>query len=287
VRGLRGDAPRVLAIKRTGKRCTNRGSALSRIAGGRPYSDHRPGSQDPTMTIMARVSQFPSRRPCRGAAAAPALGQVLSRRRHVIVCLIAVGALLSQSRGWVPAAQAAGSQAACSSAPPVTANSPSQGLPPVGPHGPAAVCYPGGWNLVGGPAAFPVPLWVWDPAAGQYREIPAGGQLPAGPEGETDGQGAWAFFAQPTAVALAGVFPTSTPVSVSLPAGVWQQIGNPFDLYQATVCGTAQVFAYNPDTASYVPNPSSLEIGQGAWVYSSVGAAITLVPSGLGSTCPA
>lgn len=204
------------------------------------------------------------------------------RTSAAVVCalLLAFGAARFAGGGATVA------QTTCPPTPDVSPTADSQDLPPVGPHGPAQVCYPSGWNLVAGPASFLVPLWVWDPALAQYKQLQTGVQLPAGPEGETNGQGAWAFFSQPTAVAFTGVFPNDDPVSISLGAGRWQQIGNPFNLFQAAVCGPAAVFTYEPTTGGYVPNPSTLQIGQGAWVYAPTGGTLTLIAAGITSGCP-
>jgi len=150
------------------------------------------------------------------------------------------------------------------------------------------VCYPSGWNLVGGPDtfAFPVPIWVWDPFAGQYKQYPA--FMPFGPAGIGTGQGAWAYFAQATAVTIPGP-PSNTPVSIPLVARRWQQIGNPFRVAGATVCGaglSAFVFTYDPAAGTY-SQVTTLKQGQGAWVYATTGGSLTLVPTGVpGVTCP-
>ena len=92
--------------------------------------------------------------------------------------------------------------------------------------------------------------------------------------------------------------PSATPVSLSLPGGQWQQIGNPFNYSQATVCGSGvSVFTYDPATGAYSPS-TTLNLGQGAWAYAPVDTTITfitfvpvLLPPGSGlpgsmSSCP-
>ena len=156
-----------------------------------------------------------------------------------------------------------------------------------GPGGPGRICYPAGWNLVGGPATFPVPLQVWDPSAQEYQELPADSQFPSGPPGESDGQGAWAYFPELTAVTVGG-FPLSASVTVSLAAGQWQQIGDPFPAFQAAVCqaGTpTPAFAYDPARRDYSLT-ATLKEGQGAWIYSREGGDVLLIPAGVTSGCP-
>lgn len=156
-----------------------------------------------------------------------------------------------------------------------------------GPRGSGRICYPEGWSLVGGPGTFPVPLWIWDPAAEQYRELPAGSQFPSGPLDESDGQGAWAYFSEPTAV-MVPTFPVDASVTVPLVAGQWQQIGNPFPAAPATVCqagALSSVFTYDPALGEYSPT-TMLEEGQGAWIHSLDGGDIALIPAGTASACP-
>ena len=147
------------------------------------------------------------------------------------------------------------------------------------------LCYPPGWNLVGGPAGFPVPLWMWDPTAGQYKVLPAGSRFPLGPfPGESNGQGAWAYFAQTTAVTFLGVQASEAPLPVGVRAGQWQQIGNPSAVGSAVVCGSGtDAFTYDPVAGAY-SQATVLGEGQGAWVYSPTGGTVTFLLAG--RTCP-
>lgn len=121
--------------------------------------------------------------------------------------------------------------------------------------------YPAGWNLVGGPdgATFPVTLYQWDVASGQYQTISAGTPV-------TGGQGYWAYFSAPTSVALNG----AGAASVSIPAipGQWLQIANPSGTAKATVSGADAVDTYDPSSGSYSQD-TTLEPGQGAWAYAA------------------
>ena len=173
----------------------------------------------------------------------------------------------------------------CPPSPPAPVPSPSPTPEPPPPGAFVDVCYPPGWNLVGGPAGFPVPLWIWDPVAAQYHEHAPGPQagFAGGPSGETNGHGAWAYFSQTTSVTFFFAVPFADPVSVSLTAGQWQQIGDPFPADNALACGSATVFVYDSTTGAYIQN-NVLGLGQGAWAFSPAGGSITLVLPAQG--CP-
>jgi hypothetical protein len=188
-------------------------------------------------------------------------------RRCTVVLLTAAGVLLLAGAALGPVGRASkvGAQVPCP--PPTTAPTPS-------PAGYVNVCYAPGWNLVGGPATFPVPLWIWNATSNQYTMLPAGSSLPTNPGvgGETNGQGAWAYFTQTTSTTVYTIGPGGTPVVVGLAAGQWQQIGYPFSSgggSQATVCGPiAYIFTYDAVVGTYnlstTPN-ATLKPGQGAW----------------------
>jgi hypothetical protein len=174
-----------------------------------------------------------------------------------------------------------GAQVPC---PPTPPPSPT---PVAVPRGSGQICYPAGWNLVGGPGTFPVPLWIWDPSTGQYSQLPAGSRLPSGPTDESDGQGAWAYFRDP-ALVMVPTFPASANVTVSVVAGQWQQVGNPFPAFLATVCqaGTPMpLYTYDVGLQDYTVSPR-LKEGQGAWIYPLEGGDVTLIPAGVVSGCP-
>jgi hypothetical protein len=115
--------------------------------------------------------------------------------------------------------------------------------------------------------------------------LPAESTFPPGPGGdESNGQGAWAYFTQTTGVTFP-VPPSYTSVSVALAAGQWQQIGDPFTLSAATVCGAmAYILTYDTSTGAYTTSTTpdaTLNLGQGAWAYSPSGGSLILVPSSL------
>jgi hypothetical protein len=217
-----------------------------------------------------------------------AMARKASRRRRdrsqplALVVEAGVSALLvlSGTLGLVHGGLA-GAQVPC---PPAPATPPT---PAAMPRGGGQICYPVGWSLVGGPGTFPVPLWTWDPSTEQYQELPAGSQFPAGPTDESDGQGAWAYFRQPASVAVP-TFPSGANVTVSVVAGQWQQVGNPFPAYQATVCqaGTPMpLYTWDVGLQDYTVSPR-LKEGQGAWIYPLDASEVTLIPAGVASGCP-
>ena len=148
------------------------------------------------------------------------------------------------------------------------------GQPPP-PNSSNRVCYPPGWNLIGGPPfiRWPVPLFVWDPVAGQYKQFPADSQLQSA--GIGNGQGAWASFQQTTAVDL-GVQGGFASVPVSLAADQWQQAGSPYAGADTALCGSGfSAFTYDPTAGAY-SQATVLTPGQGAWVYAPSGGTLTL-----------
>ena len=148
------------------------------------------------------------------------------------------------------------------------------------------LCYAPGWHLVTSPYGFsyPAPILVWDPGSGQYEQFPAATQF--GPAGGSNGQGVWAYFTLPlTIVDMPGIANTAPPVPVTLQAGQWQLIGDPYGLYDAEVCPSAAfVFTYDNPTGAYSQS-TILDTGRGAWAYSPTGGTITFTSSTL-STCP-
>ena len=203
---------------------------------------------------------------------------------------LATGVMLAAGVLGLSNSGRASAQTACPPTP-VPSPSPTPGPPPPGTS--VDVCYPPGWNLAGGPTHFPVPLWEWDPVAGKYNQLPPGPQLPfpPGPTGETNGQGAWAYFAQTTDVSFSVPVPFGFPVSAPLAAGQWQQIGNPFNDSQAIVCGagvSVSIYTYDPVAGAYGQN-TTLKLGQGAWAYAAAGGTLTLVAlaaNGPAGPCP-
>jgi hypothetical protein len=137
--------------------------------------------------------------------------------------------------------------------------------------GAATITYLAGWNLVGAPtgtvfAQAANPLYTLTATSGgSYTPVP-------NTQGVTGGQGYWAYFTAPTTVSLSAS--GTSALSVTAPAGRWVMVGNPSATRTVTVSGADQVYTYSP-AAGYVAT-TSLTPGQGAWVLSNAGGAITL-----------
>lgn len=142
------------------------------------------------------------------------------------------------------------------------------------------VLYPAGWNLVAGPnrTAFPVTLYGWRARGerGSYYTI-----MP--PTLIGNGFGAWAYFAAPTPVTLAGA--GFAHQSWSAPAGQWFLVGDPSGTQTAMVSGADAVYTYDP--AQGYQQTTTLEPGKGAWVWSADGATVRIATTSLSSLNPA
>jgi len=79
-------------------------------------------------------------------------------------------------------------------------------------------------------------------------------------------------FAGPNSISF-GRVPQQQPVTVSVPAGSFVMIGNPYPT-TATVRGADVVYTYTP--GSGYAATTSLPAGQGAWVYSAGGGEIRI-----------
>jgi hypothetical protein len=89
------------------------------------------------------------------------------------------------------------------------------------------------------------------------------------------GVGYWAFFNSQTTVTLSGN--TTLPFTVTAPAGQYIMIANPSATGTVTVSGADVVYTYDPtNAASPYSAVSTLQPGQGAWVYSAAGGTITM-----------
>ncbi|MGH3578835.1 MAG: hypothetical protein ACRDU0_14925, partial [Mycobacterium sp.] len=131
------------------------------------------------------------------------------------------------------------------------------------PAGPT-VTYQTGWNIVAGPAGMTFPqaaatLYTLPGGASNYTTI-------SNTTGINSGAGYWAYFGSTTTVSLSG---TSTlPATVSVPANSYAMIGNP-STRAVTVSGADAVFTFDPVANSYSNgNTTTLQPGQGAFVYS-------------------
>jgi PKD repeat protein len=135
------------------------------------------------------------------------------------------------------------------------------------------VMYPAGWNLIGGPdgtvfAQSNSVLYTFQAGDTAYQTQPATSPV-------TGGRGYWAFFVQPTTVALSGT--SSSTASVTVPAGQYVMIGNPSATATLTIRGADVAYAYNASQGQYVA-ATTLAPGQGAWVLSNAGGTITVGP---------
>jgi hypothetical protein len=143
--------------------------------------------------------------------------------------------------------------------------------------GATPVTIPAGWNIVGGPSgwnlesgsgylAAPGPYYSFQAGDSTYATVPANDPLPAG-------VGVWAYFTSAqTVTGLAGGF--LPYLTLPLLAGHWVLISNPAP-QAASVSGADLVYAYDPDTQSYVQT-NELQPLQGAWAYSAGGGVVTI-----------
>ena len=162
---------------------------------------------------------------------------------------------------------------------PGTTTTPTPTLTP----GCATVTYAAGYNLAGGPtgtaltgAAALFTHQASDPVSGPAFYRAAGNTL-------TAPQGVWAFYFSPKAITQPCVSGTST--TVSLPAGNYVMVGNPFNR-PATITGsTTPTWAITFNTATNTfgtwtqvgpGNSMALAVGQGAFVFASGGGALTI-----------
>ena len=144
---------------------------------------------------------------------------------------------------------------------------------PAGGTATSSATYSPGWNLVGGPAGTTFsqalnPLYTFPAGASSYVQVPNTQPAQAG-------VGYWAFFNSQTTVTLSGT--TTLPFTVTAPAGQYIMIANPSATSTVTVSGADVVYTYDPtNAASPYSAVSTLQPGQGAWVYSAAGETITM-----------
>ncbi len=138
--------------------------------------------------------------------------------------------------------------------------------------GGVSVTYQTGWNIVGGPAGTTFPqaaatLYTLPPGADNYTTI-------SNTTGITAGSGYWAYFGSPTTVSITSA--GTLPQSVSVPANSYAMIGNPSNKV-VNVSGADVVYTFDPVANSYSNgSTTTLQPGQGAFVYSAAGATITI-----------
>jgi hypothetical protein len=135
---------------------------------------------------------------------------------------------------------------------------------------PAQVSYDQGWNLI---AVTPGTDLVG--TSGPLFTLQAGDtayELVLGSRALHTGQGYWAYFDRNTPVSLPQSGEQS--LALTLPAGQFVMIGNPFGL-TATVHGADAVDIYTTYDGRY-QETTELRPGQGAWAFSNNGGAITI-----------
>ena len=138
------------------------------------------------------------------------------------------------------------------------------------------IVYPTGWNLVGVPtnttlsAAVGSLFTLFHPTDTAYTSVPP--SLPL-----LGSEGYWAFFRSPATVTLAGS--GAQGGSVSLPAGRFVQVGNP-GTKVVSLSGMDAALSYDPANNNYLQT-TTLGPGQGAWVFSRSGGALSLTAIGL------
>jgi PKD repeat protein len=149
---------------------------------------------------------------------------------------------------------------------------------------PVSVTYPAGWNLIGVPRGTTLtgvlgPLYTTNfcpnvpappgaepqPCSPGYKTVPAD-------QAQVIGDGYWAYFPQPTTIALP--FVDDQLGGVSYQPGTWFMAGNP-TFKPAMVHGADAVMVYDPVVGSY-RQTDTLQPGQGAWVYSASGATVSI-----------
>lgn len=135
--------------------------------------------------------------------------------------------------------------------------------------GAASVNLQSGWNLVALPPGTPIPgitppLYTYQPGDTAY-ETPASTQT---------GLGYWAYAGSATTLALP--IGSSSAYSVTAPAGQYFMVGDPSGILAATVSGADVVYSY--DATNGYQATTTLNPGQGAWVYSTNGGTITVTP---------
>lgn len=174
--------------------------------------------------------------------------------------------------GLVVALLAAGGGPAAG-APPYCAPTPAPSpLPTEGPAALMPVCYPAGWNLVGGPTGFPEQLWLWNPATDEYQSVPTG---VIGSPARI--HGAWAYFPQSKAVIFAVPTPSNRATQQTLAAGL-NLVSDPFGPEDAAFCDNTTGYAYDPTTGVYT-QVTAIPFGSSVWVYAPTAASLELLPA--------
>lgn len=154
---------------------------------------------------------------------------------------------------------------------------------------PVPVDYPAGWNLIAATSGPGRAHTVINSNVGPFYTLQAGdsGYEAVGDSSTLQpGQAYWAYFAEPTSASLASTYEACAcpplfvtqppPLLIDLPPGQFVMIGNPFSV-PAAVSGADAVYAHDP--AAGYQLTAQLQPGQGAFVYSLAGGAMTLSPA--------
>src|SRR5205823_1759093 len=127
-----------------------------------------------------------------------------------------------------------------------------------------SVTYQAGWNLTGVPsgtilALAASPLYTFQAGDTEYENVPTSSTL-------IGGRGYWAYFTVATTINLPGG--STTPLSITLPAGQYVMVGNPSANLSMTVSGADVVYTFSNAANDYAPaaTTATLPPGQGAWV---------------------
>ena len=135
------------------------------------------------------------------------------------------------------------------------------------------VTYAAGWNLAGGPTNTTLKgaagsLFTYQATDTGYESAPVSTALGGG-------IGVWAFFFSPTNVSLPCL--RAQMFQVILPANHFVMVGNPGDT-PAVLMGADAVETFNTLTNQYTTTAgtTTLNPGQGAWVVSQGGGALTI-----------
>jgi PKD domain len=129
------------------------------------------------------------------------------------------------------------------------------------------VTYGGGWNLIGVPDGTVLP-----PTDGLYTYRNGSYQSASS---TSAGTGYWASFPNPTNSIILPDY-VGNSKQVTLPAGQWTQIGNPYSV-PANVTGADIFYGYDPENGYRAV--TQLSEGLGAWAYSASGGTATISPA--------
>lgn len=180
---------------------------------------------------------------------------------------LSVGGAQAGNASWKSAAVALDlpGDATTAAAPPSTGAPSTPSASPAG-----AVLYHRGWNIVAAPAGTRFQaagaLFTLQPGDSGYESLQPD-------QASKTGYGYWAYFAADATVTFAADGPLS--YTLTLPPGQWVLVGDPSATNPVNVTGADLAYTYDPIAGQY-QQATTLEPGQGAWVFSSSGGAIML-----------